>query len=96
MVFLIALLSSPAMAGGDAQTGRDLARVWCSTCHIVDQSSHGQDVAPPFPTIARRHSDDSEWVRLWLVAPHPPMPNFNLSTPQIDNIVAYLQSLARR
>jgi mono/diheme cytochrome c family protein len=94
--FLAAFVVSSAFAAGDAQAGRDLARVWCSGCHLVDPSTHGQDSAPPFQTIARRHSQDSEWVHLWLSAPHPPMPNFGLSERQISDIVAYLASLTRR
>jgi mono/diheme cytochrome c family protein len=35
-------------------------------------------------------------VRAWLADPHPPMPNFNLSRQQIDDIVAYLDSLTPR
>lgn len=87
---------SVASAAGDARSGHDLARQWCSGCHLVDQSGQARDTAPPFTAIARRHAADRSWLRAWLVAPHPPMPNFNLSRQQIDDVVAYLESLAPR
>jgi len=79
-------------AAGDAESGHKLAQVWCTSCHIVDNSPQGADTAPPFPTIAERHHDRA-WIRAWLSSPHPPMPNLNLSRQQIDNVVAYLESL---
>jgi len=84
--------ASAAFAAGDAAAGRQLAQQWCSSCHITDRSANGPDTAPPFPTIARRHQQNGDWVRAWLSTPHPPMPNFDLSRAQIDDIVAYLDS----
>lgn len=81
-----------AEAAGDAESGHTLARVWCTSCHIVDNAPQGADTAPPFPTIAERHHDRA-WIRAWLSSPHPPMPNLNLSRQQIDDVVAYLDSL---
>lgn len=85
----------PAVAAGNAQAGHALARIWCSSCHMVDLSGQARDTAPPFADIAKRKAADRAWLRAWLVAPHPPMPNFNLSRQEIDDIVAYLDSLAR-
>jgi mono/diheme cytochrome c family protein len=82
----------PALAAGDAPSGHQLALQWCSSCHIVDRSEKGPDTAPPFLAIARKHKANDGWVRAWLSTSHPPMPNFNLSRVQIDNIVAYLES----
>lgn len=83
-----------AHAAGDAASGHALARQWCTGCHLVDDSREGQDVAPPFAGIARREAGNPEWVRAWLAAPHPSMPNLNLAPQQVEDIVAYLQSLA--
>jgi mono/diheme cytochrome c family protein len=91
----LAALAPPA-AAADAQAGHDLALRWCTSCHIVDRSAHGTDTAPPFPGIAERNAHDLGWVRAWLTAPHPPMPNFNLERAQIDDLIAYLESLAPR
>ena len=91
----VAISAAPAEAAGNPQAGHALAQVWCSSCHVVDESGQGRDTAPPFATIASRHQADHRWLRGWLIQPHPPMPNFNLSRQQIDDIVAYLDSLAR-
>jgi cytochrome c len=88
--------AAPARAAGDVVAGHTLAQVWCSSCHLVDQAGQGRDTAPPFATIANRSDADRRWLRGWLTEPHPPMPNFNLSRRQIDDIVAYLDSLRRR
>lgn len=92
----IAGFAASAAAAGDAEAGHALARIWCSSCHIVDEAQQARDAAPPFASIAKRHGSDRAWLRAWLTAPHPPMPNFNLSRREIDDIVAYLESLPRR
>jgi mono/diheme cytochrome c family protein len=91
-VFCLSAIS-PAAAAGDAQAGHDLAQRWCTSCHIIDRSGHGPDTGPPFPTIVLKNKEDRSSVRAWLADPHPPMPNFNLSQPQIDDLAAYLDSL---
>lgn len=63
---------------------------------MIDETGRGTDTAPPFPDIAQRSERDRRWVKGWLVAPHPPMPNLSLSRMEIDDIVAYLDSLAPR
>lgn len=86
---------APAMAA-DARAGRDLAQRWCSGCHVVDPAGRGPDTAPPFPIIAQRNPGNRGWLRAWLTAPHPPMPNLNLNRQQIDDVAAYLESLTPR
>ena len=68
--------------------------MWCSSCHVVDSEGTAKDVAPPFSDIAARSAPGQLEARAFLVAPHPPMPNFDLAREQIDDIVAYLNSLA--
>jgi cytochrome c len=89
-------LSTGASAAGDPQAGHDLARSWCSGCHLIESTSHGGDAAPPFATIAAENAGDPARLRGWLTDPHPPMPNLNLSRAEIEDIIAYLMSLAPR
>ena len=91
--FLCAMGVAPAVAA-DIEAGQRLTQQWCTGCHVVDNNGQGQDMAPPFASIARRRAGDPTWVRAWLAAPHPSMPNFNLARQQVEDIVAYLQSLA--
>ncbi|MEQ8814478.1 MAG: cytochrome c [Thalassobaculum sp.] len=92
---LCAALAGPAAAQplGTAERGGALAERWCTECHATGTSPRASDAGPAFPTIARTRSDD--YVRGFLANPHVrgQMPPFDLSTAQIEDLVAYLQSL---
>ena len=95
---LVAALASfgcalPAQAGGDVARGAAIAKRWCVNCHVVsaEQKSAKVDV-PTFADIARRRPDDRAISR-FLVDPHPPMPNLNLTRQEIDDVVSYIRSL---
>ncbi len=87
-------LASPAFAAGDAEAGHQLARLWCVSCHIVDRAGEGRDAAPPFTTIAAAHKRDHGWLRAWLTAPHPPMPDLHLTRQEIEDVIGYLETLS--
>ena len=87
-------LVAEARAAGDVARGQALANAWCVSCHIVDRKGTGTDIAPPFPRIAESDALEQRSPRAFLSAPHPPMPDFNLAREQIEDIVAYLNSLA--
>ncbi len=87
-------LAPPALAQGDAESGRRLALSWCTPCHVVDLDGHGADAGPPLPVLLADGQRTPDEIRGWLADPHPPMPNFDLSRVEIEDIVAYLQSLA--
>ena len=90
---LLSLTAPPAFAAGDAANGLRLARQWCASCHGVEPKATATDKAPPFAAIARRR--DSTWVKAWLSDPHPPMTGIELSRAQIDDVTAYMKSLAQ-
>lgn len=91
-----ALAPCAALAAGDAEAGHRLAQRWCSSCHAADDATNATDAAPSLAGIARKRAEDTAWLRSWLVAPHPRMPNFDLSNAEIDDLVAYLAQLARQ
>ncbi|WP_395022326.1 c-type cytochrome [Dongia sp.] len=91
---LLATASSVALADGDARSGFWLVRHWCGSCHGLG-TGVASDGAPALETIARRPNPEG-WLKAWLADPHPPMPNFNLSRSEIDDIIAYLNVLATR
>lgn len=102
-LLIFAALTAPLIQGtasaadrpaGDPDRGRGLARLWCSSCHIIGPGIQGTDSAPPFAAIAERRKSDPDWVRGWLAAPHPPMPNLSLARAEIDDLVSYLWSLS--
>lgn len=88
-----AALAAPANAA-DVNAGQAITQRWCSNCHVTDGAQRGQDAAPTLASIAERHAGDQGWLRAWLTSPHPPMPNLNLTRQEIDNVVAYLATLA--
>ncbi len=93
LLFGTLALASAASAGPDE--GLSLARQWCTSCHIVAPGTGGSDAAPPFESIANNPLVTEEGLRAWLVDPHPPMPKFDLTRTEIDDIIAYIKSLKR-
>ena len=85
-----------AWGDGDPEAGHRLAQRWCSSCHAAEDATSAADAAPSLSSIARERAEDSGWLRSWLVAPHPRMPNFNLTNAEIDDLVAYLAQLAQQ
>ena len=90
-----ALAGVPALAA-DADHGADLAKRWCSSCHLVDgaQQQASADV-PPFSQIAQRADFTAEKVAFFLLDPHPKMPNFPLNRFEAADIAAYISSLRK-
>ena len=92
--FLTAATASAQMKG-DAMRGSSLAESWCSSCHVIDLKGTGRsvDLAPPFQKIANDPKKPPGFLQQWLVSSHPQMPNFNLGRREIDDLVAYIQTL---
>ena len=82
-----------AFAAANADAGRQLVERSCSTCHAMNSAAEATDGAPPLSTLARSNRERPAWIRGWLMAPHPPMPNISLSRQQIDDVIAYLSTL---
>jgi mono/diheme cytochrome c family protein len=89
-------LFTVAAHSADPEHGRDLAKRWCASCHVVspDQQSASAD-APPFTTIARSPNFDPKRLAYFLLEPHPKMPPMALSRSAADDLAAYIQSLKR-
>lgn len=80
-----------------AEEGRRLATQWCSACHAVapGQQPPQGDGTPAFASVAQMASTTEMSLRVFLQTPHAGMPNFQLSRPQTDAVVAYILSLRR-
>jgi mono/diheme cytochrome c family protein len=86
--------STPVLAQSTpAGDGRKLAQTFCSACHQVEPDttmpSPNAD-APTFAAIAATPGMTDLAIRVFLRSPHPTMPNFLLSEPEIDGVVAYI------
>ena len=96
------LIISALVLGGseclaaDAARGKDLARRWCSGCHLVapDQLSIFVFTAP-FASIAQRPNFNARELSASLLAPHPQMQDRALSRDEAADIAAYIGSLRK-
>ncbi len=89
----LTVLSDPVRAA-DAQNGAQLAQRWCATCHVVGPGQRqGSAAVPPFTEIAKRPDFDAATLALFLLNPHPLMPNMSLTRNEAADIAAYIATL---
>lgn len=103
-VFATILTMIGSMAGpsgqafaADAEQGKVLATRWCAACHIVSaDQTRGTASAPSFAAIAAGPEFDAGRVALFLLAPHPKMPDMNLTRSEAADLSAYIATLKRK
>jgi len=88
------VVSTTLCYSADVEHGRDLAKRWCASCHLVspDQQRASADV-PPFAAIARSTNFDTKRLAYFLLDPHPKMPDLPLSRAAADDLASYIESL---
>ena len=90
------LVFVPALAAAqDAEQGREIARRWCSSCHVVEKTATQAPAngLPTFPALARRADLSADRLRAAMNPQHSRMPDFALSKRQQDDVIAYIFSL---
>jgi mono/diheme cytochrome c family protein len=94
LVVAFALTTGPAAA--DPANGERLARRWCAACHVVasDQRQASAD-APPFATIARAPDFSVGKIALYLLDPHPKMPEMALTRREAADIADYMAKVGK-
>ena len=80
---------------GDAHRGEILAKRWCVSCHLQDNSVSGPDAAPTFHSVAEKVGKDPDAIRGFLKHPHKPMPPLELDRAQIEDLIAYFKDMAK-
>ena len=66
----------------------------CAPCHVVAPNQRGTTgEAPPFATIARRTDFSAARIALFLLDPHPKMPDMGLTRSEAADLAAYIASL---
>ena len=89
-LFSVVTLMSPAPAA-DVSNGEKLARRWCAACHVVaTDQRQGNTQASPFSAMAKLPGFDASKLALFLLAPHPPMPDMSLSRNEAADLAAYI------
>lgn len=89
-VTMTAMLTQGAMAAS-AANGEQMARRWCAACHVVAKDQRtGNTQAPPFSAIAKKPGFETSKLALFLLVPHPQMPDMNLSRSEAADLAAYI------
>jgi mono/diheme cytochrome c family protein len=79
----------------DPARGEVLAKKWCAACHFVSKDQKvGSPDAPTFASIGRRAQLSAEWLALFLLSPHPLMPDMSLSRREVADLVAHIRAQA--
>ena len=92
---VIGIFCSTSMLGAteaaDLENGRRIAERWCVDCHAVNRTQKSANTeAPPFSGIARRPAFDAGMLALFLLHPHPKMPDIGLSRDAASDLAAYI------
>jgi mono/diheme cytochrome c family protein len=91
-VALVCLTSQLARA--DVASGELLAQQWCANCHVIDGSGPSATLpqGPPSFRVAAGHRNPGE-LRAFLTHPHGQMPDLSLTRTEIDDLIAYIETL---
>lgn len=76
---------------GDVARGREISERWCMSCHRIDSATLNDQV-PSFTSLAASSRTEAA-IRGFLTRPHSPMPPLSLSNQQIEDVVAFLNTL---
>lgn len=93
------LAGVPPASSSEIERGRAYAQRNCATCHAIGRTGNSPYApAPPFRTLHERYDVEAlaEALAEGIVVGHTgvrQMPQFVLSPPQIDDLLAYLKSL---
>ena len=90
-----AIVVATSALAADPTNGRRLVERWCEACHVVTptQVRATTDQAPPFATIAKTPDFDAAKIALFLLNPHPKMPDMGLSRSDAADLAAYIAAL---
>ena len=87
------LAAAPADAASAAR-GKAMVKQDCVRCHAVEPGGTSPNPqAPTFAAVANEPSATSYSLHVFLQTTHATMPNFMISSDDIDDIVAYIMSL---
>ena len=96
VAILAGLVTTETVGAADAYNGGQIARRWCEPCHVVAGDQQGTTgEAPPFASIAKRPGFDTGQLAVFLLDPHPKMPNMSLTRIEAGDLAAYIASLGK-
>ncbi|CAL78982.1 conserved hypothetical protein; putative cytochrome c [Bradyrhizobium sp. ORS 278] len=90
-------LAAPTFAASTPeQRGRVYAKTHCARCHAISRTGESPfKPAPPFRTLHLHYPIETlgEALAEGIVTGHPAMPQFELTPPEINDLLSYLKSL---
>jgi mono/diheme cytochrome c family protein len=94
-LIVAATLVTKPVFGANQDNGERLAHRWCAACHVVSatQRQVTTDQTPPFASIAKTPDFDAGKIALFLLDPHPKMPDMGLSRTDSQDLAAYIATL---
>jgi len=100
LLFLALLFPNEALGDGSVDRGRQMVEELCSRCHAIEGPGPSPVAqAPAFSTLNRKFPVDdlAEAFAEGIVTGHGPvnMPEFVFSPEQIDDLLAYLNTVQR-
>ncbi|MEH6404719.1 MAG: cytochrome c [Sneathiella sp.] len=94
-------ISGPLLAQGtfhgDISNGRAIADQYCARCHnVIAQGVSPFQPAPPFRELASRWPLENleESLAEGISVGHEAMPEFQLNTDEIEDLLSYIQSIS--
>lgn len=79
----------------DADSGKRIAQMRCSPCHIVVPNQREELAnSPPFEAIARKNAFNAEMLAYLILSPHPRM-DTTLTRDEAEDIAAYIATLRK-
>ena len=93
-VIAVGWLSQSRPVCADVANGERLARQWCVNCHVINRSGPSATLpqGPPSFQVAADHLNPGE-LRAFLTHPHGQMPDLALTRSEIDDLIAYIETL---
>jgi mono/diheme cytochrome c family protein len=96
LAVLAGIVMTKAAGAADVYNGGQIARRWCEPCHVVAGDQQGTTgEAPPFPSVAKRLDFDAGQLAVFLLDPHPKMPNMSLTRIEAGDLAAYIASFKK-
>ena len=100
-IIVIALATAGLSSAAFAQSperGAELAKRWCSSCHVVERAPAAAPAngLPTFVALANAPDQTADHLRAAMNPQHSRMPDFSLGKQQQDDLIAYILSLRTR
>ena len=93
LVIAALLTLNRAAVAADVTKGAQLARQWCANCHVINGA--GSPTVQQGPPSFRSIGLTGDQLHTFLTRPHGAMPDFALSRTEIDDVIAYIETLRK-